>query len=155
MEMDFLAKKEQILKELQMDFLFQIHRIHGVIFRTVNRVLHEASLPIQIEQAPILMTVYYAPGISQQEIAAAICRDKSSVQRTLVSLQKKELIRIEQDKTDKRKNIISLTEQGISLTATLKKTFAKVETMMLQHLSGKEQTEAVDTLTALANKLEN
>jgi len=78
---------ESFFSEMKDTLIFQMHRIHCVMFRVANRLIEEASVPVKMEQLPILMCIHSCGCISQQEIADMVHRDKSSVQRTVVVLE--------------------------------------------------------------------
>lgn len=141
--------------ELKNTLLFQMHRIHSVMFRVANNLIHEASVPVKIEQLPVLMTVYDSGRISQQEVADMISRDKSSIQRTITALHKKGLVRITGDEHDKRKNILQTTETGTFVALQIKSIMKKIEEELFTAFRSEDRLQTINTIKATADKLES
>ena len=140
--------------EMKNTLVFQMHRIHSVMFRLANRLIEEASVPIKMEQLPVLMCIYRCENISQQEVADMIHRDKSSVQRTVVVLEKKGLISISPDKVDKRKNILHTTKTGAFISLQIKDIIKKVEEELFSAFDSEDKTKTIITMKETADKLE-
>ena len=145
---------EHFFYEMRDTFMFQIHRIQKMVFRRGNHLIQEQQLPLQLEQCPILLTVNALEGLSQQEIADITQRDKSSIQRTLVALERKGLLRVVQDPSDKRRNLIYTTDEGKTISLKLKKLFKQVEQDVFAILSTEEQQRAILNIKGIADRLE-
>jgi DNA-binding MarR family transcriptional regulator len=145
---------ERFFAEMKDTFFFQIHRIQKAIFRKGNQIFQEANVTLQMEQFPILLSAHAVEGMSQQEIADVTRRDKSSIQRTLVALEKKGLLEIRQDATDKRRNLVYVTKEGKALAVKIKKLLKKSEEAAFAILSDEERKSAITTLKEVADKLE-
>lgn len=141
--------------EMRDTLLFQMHRIHSVMFRVANSLIHDASVPVKIEQLPVLMTVYDSGKISQQEVADITGRDKSSIQRTIAALQKKGLVRISGDDTDKRRNILQTTDTGTFVAQQIKNIMKKIEEEIFTAFSSEDRLQTINTIKATADKLES
>jgi len=89
------------------------HKIH----RQCDKIFRENGFPLEMDQIPVLMRLYYSGAASQQEICSALLRDKASVNRTIALLAKKNFARVLKDATDKRKTSVELTETGNKLAA--------------------------------------
>lgn len=89
------------------------HKIH----RQCDKIFRENGFPLEMDQIPVLMRLYYSGAASQQEICSALLRDKASVNRTIGLLAKKNFARVLKDATDKRKTSVELTETGNKLAA--------------------------------------
>jgi DNA-binding MarR family transcriptional regulator len=145
---------EKFFAEMRDTFFFQLHRIQKAMFRRGNQIFHEAKVPLQLEQFPILLTAHAMEGLSQQEIADVTHRDKSSIQRTLITLEKKGLIKIEQDAGDKRRNLIFLTDAGKLLAEKIKQLMKQAEQETFAVLSQYERESAIANMKDIADKLE-
>jgi len=146
---------DKLFAEMKDTLLFQMHRIHTVMFRVANKIIHEESVPAKMEQLPVLICIYNCEKLSQQEVADITHRDKSSVQRTVVALEKKGLIRIEQDEKDKRKNILKTTEAGDFVAAQLKGIMRKAENELFKSFRQNDKTEMIESMKEVADKLEH
>lgn len=145
---------EGFFSEMKDTLVFQMHRIHCVMFRVANQLIEEASVPIKMEQLPVLMCIHSSGCISQQEIADTVHRDKSSVQRTVVVLEKKGLISITADKTDKRKNNLRTTKTGAFIALQIKDILHKVEEEIFSAFDSQDKLNTINTIKETADKLE-
>jgi DNA-binding MarR family transcriptional regulator len=145
---------DNFFSEMNDTLIFQMHRIHTVMFRVANSLIHEASVPVKMEQLPILMCIFNCGSVSQQEVADIVHRDKSSVQRTVVVLEKKGLITITQDKKDKRRNILRTTETGNFVALQIKDIVKKVEEEIFSAFNSEDKLNTINTIKETADKLE-
>ncbi|TPG38431.1 MarR family winged helix-turn-helix transcriptional regulator [Flavobacterium pectinovorum] len=146
---DFNAFKDGISDS----FFFQIHRMKRTIFRHTNALMNEAGINLQLEQLPLIM-ILQRKNLSQRELSDMTMRDKSSILRSINALEKKALVEVQKDKDDKRKNIVSLTEEGISLAKSIRLLMKKAEDEVLSVFSAKERIEALETIRGYADKLD-
>lgn len=91
----------------------------------LNRNL--SDLNIRGFQIYLLLEIYNKKDSSQSDIAAQYKIDKGAVSRAIQKLEKEELISREIDETNRRRNIISLTEKGNKTISEIIKTFDKWE----------------------------
>lgn len=133
---------------------FQMHRIHIVMFRLANKYFIQEHFPIKSEQFPVLISIYKCGFCSQQEIADVICRDKSSVQRTILTLEKKGLVTITPSEKDKRKNVVSTTEEGKRVALKLKEVIRKVEEEIMEIFDAEIKVNHIQSLKVIADNLE-
>lgn len=88
------------------------------LVRTSNTLLNNLNkslspYKIAIEQRATLEIIKYEPDVNQITIAKLLGKDKTTISRSLVALEKKELIIKESNSLDdKRSNKIRLTEKG-------------------------------------------
>ncbi len=148
------AMGEKFFGEMKDTFFFQVHRIQKLLFRRWQQMFQEASIPIQLEQFPILLTIYAHDKLSQQEIADITQRDKSSIQRSLVTLERKGMLRITPDENDKRKNLVSITEAGTYLSVQIREILRQAEAETFAIFSESERATAIEGIKAIADKLE-
>lgn len=146
---DFNAFKDGISDS----FFFQIHRMKRTIFRHTNALMNEAGINLQLEQLPLIM-ILQRKSLSQRELSDMTMRDKSSILRSINALEKKALVEVQKDKDDKRKNIVSLTEEGISLAKSIRTLMKRAEDEVLSVFSSQERIEALETIRGYADKLD-
>jgi DNA-binding MarR family transcriptional regulator len=145
---------EKLFAEMRDTFFFQIHRIQKVMFRRGNQIFQDEKVPLQLEQFPILLTAYALEGQSQQEIADITNRDKSSIQRTLVALERKGLVNIVQDPNDKRRNLIYVTDGGKYMAEKIKSLMKRAEQETFAVLGDDDREAAIAAIKDVADKLE-
>ncbi|MFH6993474.1 MarR family winged helix-turn-helix transcriptional regulator [Flavobacterium sp. FlaQc-48] len=146
---DFAAFKEEISNS----FFFQIHRMKRTIFRHTNALMTESGINLQLEQLPLIM-ILQRKSLSQRELSDMTMRDKSSILRSINALEKKALVEVQKDKSDKRKNIVSLTEEGSNLAKRIRILMNQAEDEVLAVFSADERKEALETIRGYADKLD-
>ena len=139
--------------EISDSFFFQIHRMKRTIFRHTNALMSEAGINLQLEQLPLIM-ILQRKNLSQRELSDMTMRDKSSILRSINALEKKDLVVVEKDEKDKRKNIVSLTDEGINLAKRLRLLMKRAEDEVLSVFSVQERVEALETIRGYADKLD-
>jgi len=91
----------------------------GHTFRTIktvlNKLFHDGGFNVTSEQWQVLMSLWAKDGKTQQQLSTAVTKEKATVTRLIDGLEKKNLIVRIQDKTDRRKNLVYLTNEGKAL----------------------------------------
>lgn len=85
------------------------------ISRRLLKNFKEAGIEITIEQWSVLYQLWKEDGRSQQQLSDATFRDKPSITRLVDNLEKNHLVVRQNDKRDRRVNLIYLTKEGWSL----------------------------------------
>ena len=85
------------------------------ITRRLQKNFRDAGLEITIEQWSVLYHLWENDGLSQQDLCNLTYRDKPSVTRLIDNLEKQKLVKRVASKDDRRKNIVTLTENALSL----------------------------------------
>lgn len=100
----------------KIDFESSIAPWLGKTAKIVDFYIHEAMQQKQIdlskEQMIVLKKLHDSDGIPQNELAFLTLRNKSSLTRLLVKMEKKEYIKRKQSNLDKRINQVFLTNIG-------------------------------------------
>lgn len=90
----------------------------GRLFMYINRYIAQrfksSSVTLTREQWTILVQLWKQDGVSQQVIADETGRDKPSTTRLLDHLERDGYVQRRADATDRRLNLIFLTENGIA-----------------------------------------
>lgn len=120
--------------------MFKFKDLHKLMYNKANKLFcKEGSMPLAVEQLPVLMSLFYKGTMSQQEIADAIERDKSSVLRSIKSLQNKQLLNVAQDPFDKRKKMIQLTSEGHNIGISINKKILEIDKTMFSCFTTEEK----------------
>jgi DNA-binding MarR family transcriptional regulator len=85
------------------------------ISRRLQKKFLLSNVEITIEQWSVLYQLWKKDGLSQQELCLVTFRDKPSVTRLVDNLEKNELVKRTSHKTDRRKNVITLTQKALDL----------------------------------------
>ena len=103
------------------------------ITRRLQKNFRDAGLDITIEQWSVLYHLWENDGLSQQDLCNLTYRDKPSVTRLIDNLEKQKLVKRVSSKEDRRKNIVTLTDNALSLQQS---TFELANKTMDEALSG-------------------
>jgi DNA-binding MarR family transcriptional regulator len=85
--------------------------LQAATYKMLKIFIRQEKIPLKVEQLPVMMCIYDHGILCQQEIADAVFRDKSSVQRTVAKLEHYGFVEIRQN-IDKRKKSLVLSETG-------------------------------------------
>jgi DNA-binding MarR family transcriptional regulator len=85
------------------------------IARRLQKNFKQEGIEITIEQWSVLYHLWKKDGISQQELCNASFRDKPSITRLVDNLEKLNMVKRVGSPTDRRKNLIYITEQAKKL----------------------------------------
>ena len=119
---------------------------------SVNKTLNKklSSYNIAIEQRATLEIIKFESNVNQTTIANLLGKDKTTISRSLNSLEKKGLIQRSETLNDKRSNIIELTKEGEMI---LEDTINEV-TSYRESLNDKLSKEELDSFFKIIDKLE-
>jgi len=123
--------------------------LHIMMRKECDKLLRQQGFPLEMDQVPVLALLYYEDGLSQQEIGSKLQRDKASVNRTISFLSKRDLAKVIQDSTDRRKTRIELTTTGKELAMQADAVIKKIESLLASALTEKEAQQ----FSTLINKL--
>jgi len=85
------------------------------VARRLQKNFRQAGLEVTIEQWSILYHLWKQDCISQQELCKHTFRDKQSITRLIDNLEKQKLVKRTASKTDRRINLVCLTDAGRDL----------------------------------------
>ena len=105
----------------------------------------------QSEQGEIavLSVIGLNPGISQNEVAAALVLKKSAVTKLIKGLEDRQLVERRKGETDKRFNALTLTPDGQVKYERITLRMAEQHAALLEPLSDQERLELFDYLNRL------
>jgi len=85
------------------------------VARRLQKNFRAAGLEITIEQWSVLYHLWKEDGLSQQELCNRTFRDKPSITRLIDNLEKQQLVKRTASATDRRINLVCLTDNAKSL----------------------------------------
>jgi len=88
------------------------------VARRMQKNFRNAGLDITIEQWSILYHLWKEDGLSQQELCNRTYRDKPSITRLIDNLEKLNLVKRTASVSDRRVNLVSLTEAAQEIQQT-------------------------------------
>jgi len=99
--------------------------------------LERAGHDMTFEQMITLEVIGEHEGINQQALAEYICRDKTATTRWIDFLQKRNLVTRVHDKSDRRQNMVFLTEKGKATVTTLQEIALATEKTALEGIDSR------------------
>jgi MarR family transcriptional regulator, transcriptional regulator for hemolysin len=128
----------------------------SLIAREWRRAVDRRLEPFGLTEAtwlPLLRIARSAAPMRQNELAASLSLDNSSVVRLLDSLEKAGLVERREDFSDRRAKSLALTLAGRRTVAQVEAVSQEVRGAALGHLSDEEIARAFQTLTSVREKL--
>ncbi len=135
-------------------FLGQVRKIFALYHKMGSKLLAEKGVNIHIDQLPVIMTAFYRPGISQQEIADSVCRDKSSVNRTVKHLETGGYLKVSSSIKDKRQNKLQVTAKGADEIEKIEAVRLEMEQMLKAACTTISYEQLTETVRIISGNLE-
>lgn len=98
---------------------YRINKVANSINVQLNKIL--AQYDIAVEQRATLEIIKFEENVNQTMIAQLLGKDKTTISRSLLALEKKGLIIKNEIQNDKRVNVIKLTLKGEDILEKAKK----------------------------------
>ena len=137
-------------KEIEIDFENSIGPWIGSTIKVIDYYIHEEikaeKLDLTKEQIIILKNLFFNDGINQNELACLTLRNKSSLTRLLVKMEKKNYIIRKQSKEDKRINNVFITPLGKEMFVQTRPMIKKIMETMEKGISKKEKQIMISLL---------
>lgn len=114
-----------------------------------SAMLRQSNIGLTPEQFLVIDILWNQGPMSQQKIADSIRKDKNSVTKLVDALEKKELVRREQDSRDHRSKIITLTKKAEGMKLDAKEKGISMLDSMLEGISEDELRNFLDTLNKM------
>jgi DNA-binding MarR family transcriptional regulator len=107
----------KLTEKLEREELFGIltGRISLIVNRYLSNKFREANLGVTVEQWTVLACLWEKDKVSQQSLSEITLRDQPSMTRLIDNLEKQKMVVRVADPTDRRSNLIFLTEKGMAL----------------------------------------
>src|SRR5436190_1955125 len=100
------------LAGLALDFGLAFNEMKSRIRQLIQEKINESDPDLSFELLEIIGLLWRKEGITQQEIADTVSKDKSSMTYLINSLVKKELVKRVEHESDRRHKRIYLTDKG-------------------------------------------
>lgn len=133
---------------LKNSIAYRLIRAANNVNKTLNKQLRPYN--VAIEQRATLEIIKFEPNVNQTMIANLLGKDKTTISRSLDSLEKKSLIKKTDVSDDKRSNKVELTKEGDSI---LEETLNEV-TSYRESLNLKLSKQEIDMFFRIIDKLE-
>lgn len=136
--------------ELQVSIGFKINQIANKINNKFSHLLQTYN--IAPEQRAALEIIKYEKDVNQTKIANILGKDKTTISRTIATLEKKGFI--SKVKIDKRTNHIELTKEGEEILEKSAITVKEFRTMLSSELEENEVNKLVELLEKVVLNIE-
>ena len=126
---------------------------HHRMFHLYTRTFQKEGFDLTFEQFILLKIINAREGISQNELANLIDRDKTSITRAINTLENNhKVIRISL-KDDKRKKGIYLTKDGRVILEKIFPRFMEIKSEIEKDFDSEEISNTIDLLKRLINRV--
>jgi DNA-binding MarR family transcriptional regulator len=113
--------------------------LHHLLTKQLNEQLEKARTNITADQFRLLTHLWRQEGITQQQMATCLNRDRAGVTRMADILENQGLIKRMADQDDRRVNLLFLTEAGKDLEKTARECAQKTLDILCQGFSEAEK----------------
>ncbi|MEU3100616.1 MarR family winged helix-turn-helix transcriptional regulator [Streptomyces griseoflavus] len=134
----------------------ELHNYVGHLIRRAEQVhtalwYRHVSREITSQQFAVLNALSRDPGIDQRTLARFTSLDRSTVNHIVRRLAEQHYVSQVRDEEDRRRTLLSLTDQGAELLGSLIGPAKAVNEQLLDALPGDERKLAVDVLRKIAS----
>jgi DNA-binding MarR family transcriptional regulator len=112
----------------------------------LQEALNQNGIDLSKEQMIVLKRLHDQDGLHQNDLAFLTLRDKSSLTRLLIKMEKKSFIIRKQCKEDKRANNVYLTNLGREIFLKTRPVIKQILDTMEQNISKEEKEHMIKTL---------
>ncbi len=132
-----------------------IGSIKGVYPKLMADIFRQKEIEYSFDQMVVLMVVKYCQKDApvQQDIAEIMMKDKSVVLRMIDVLEKDQLLVRSTDPNDRRRNIITLTENGLEYTELFNACDHEMTVNLMDGLSEEEIATFYKVFDHIQNKI--
>ena len=134
-------------------FGFLTNRVARLIVKAVEPGMEADGHCFPASCIGILAELWANDGISQKYLGTALIKNKSSITKMLLSLEKENLIIRKNDPTDGRGKLIYLTDKGKEMQNTITAKSHEMEEMLLTDCSKEEIKIAKKVMAEMYEKL--
>ena len=137
--------------ELKNSIGFRINQTANKINNKFNNILQEYK--IAPEQRATLEIIKFEKDVNQTKIANILAKDKTTISRTLATLEKKGFI--QKEAVDKRTNLIKLTVLGEEILEKSQKSVREFRKNLFSNLEKEEASKLIELLEKVNTSVDN
>ena len=134
-------------------FMRQISVTHRCAMRYREQEL--VQLGLSGSQIMLLTTLYFHPGISQEELARLLYVNKSNITRNLTGLEERGYIRRESDPEDRRSLLVYPTELALEQRETIRSAMRAWRDYLTQDFTEEEKETLSRLMIRIASRAED
>ena len=140
-----------MLYALEKSLGFKINQTANKINNKFNHLLQNYN--IAPEQRATLEIIKYETDVNQTKIASILAKDKTTISRTLATLEKKGFI--EKEQIDKRTNIIKLTVEGEKILENSNHCVQEFRKDLFSNINKEEANKLIELLEKVSISIED
>ncbi len=127
---------------------------HNRLFHLFTKVFQKEGIDLTFEQFLMLKILSSNEGISQQDLAVLLDKDKTSIARAINILEDKHKVVRIPSKEDKRKKVLYLTKEGRRYKDEVLPTFLRIRDDIEACLDKNELDKMVNTLKTINQQID-
>ena len=139
---------------LQTNIIFLCGDFVHVFHQALTRAFKANRIPVTIEQFSILAILFYQNGINQKEIGTLLGRDKTTITRIILNMEKNKVIHRISDKRDSRGKLIYLTGKGEAIQKKAVRVSGKLYQKAVKNIHQKDLTQAMTLLAKMTKNVD-
>ncbi len=130
-------------------------RISGIINRTLLRAFASGGINITTEEWSVMACLWNQDNVTQQTLCNLTRKDKPSMTRLIDNLEKLNLVKRVSDASDRRKNMIHLTEKGKEIMPKTRQIVREVVEKAVQDINANDISMGRTLLKRIMANLES
>ena len=130
-----------------------LNLVHNRTKQYISNIFQENGFNITPEQFLVMDALWNEGTMSQQQIAHTIMKDKNSVVKLIDGLEKKNLVKRVADKTDRRLNLIEVTQYSLEISNELKDIAIKAIDQIIKDIPQEEMYIFIKVLGKMAGNM--
>lgn len=139
-----MKHKEEFQIEKSIGFL--VNRLAFLLRQQMTAKLKKARLDLTPDECVLLNKLWHKDGQMQNELAESTIRDQTTVTRIIDKMEKKNLVKREHSKEDRRKVLAWLTPDGNNLQNKVVPLILEMLGNAGSHVSAKDMEVTISTL---------
>ncbi len=133
-------------------FGYRVGVLHRLYLLCVRNEMAEIGFPISL--VPFLTELYHCDGTTQDMLSARVNMDKASTARAVERLERKGLVRRNENKGDRREKLVYLTPKAIKRRDDFFSPLYNMSRIMSKTFSTKKRKELLDAFNEMTENLQ-
>lgn len=131
-----------------------LNLVHCKFKQYVNTIFNSHGFNLTAEQFLVMDTLWDEGVMSQQQIADTILKDKNSVTKLIDTLEKKGLVERVAGMSDKRQNLIHLTQKAVEIKESITQVAIDTTDNIIKDISREDLINFVKVLNKMAENID-
>jgi len=147
--------EKELMKELERAVGQRMGRTGKALMQQLDEELQKAGVSYSASQVIVLANVFRCEGLNQQTVAQMMHRDKACATRLIDSLEEASLVVRVPNKSDRRQNLLYLTNEGRGMVHKFAVAARKTQEIALKGINDDELEIFNQVLDRIRNNLES